>query len=41
VALLAAQLARLAAPEVVALVVDRTTGRVVGGDPERSWRLSA
>jgi uncharacterized protein (DUF58 family) len=41
VALLAAQLQRLAAPATTALVVDRATGRVVGGDPERSWRLSA
>ncbi len=41
IALLAAQLRRVAAPGCAALVVDRATGRVLGGDPERSWRLSA
>ncbi len=41
VALLAAQLRRVVSPDCAALVVDRATGRVVGADPERSWRLSA
>jgi uncharacterized protein (DUF58 family) len=41
VALLAAQLRRAVATGCAALVVDRATGRVVGGDAERTWRLSA
>jgi uncharacterized protein (DUF58 family) len=40
-ALLAAQLRGVAAPGCAALVVDRASGRVLGGDPERACRLSA
>jgi len=38
---LAAQLDRFAVPGCTAVVVDRTTGRVVGGRLDPAWRLSA